>query len=639
MPTLSIDVEARFAKFQDSLDGIQRDVGRAVGNLEKTFSRLSASFGALVAGAGAGSLAAAFKATVDQLDAFNDASDKTGASVEELSSLLNTLSPYGAGLEDITNVAGVLTKAMRGAEEETSKAAGAFKVLGIETRDAEGNFRPIQDVLEDLAKALDGYADGTNKSALAQDILGKGAAQYMPLLKDLAQAQRASATVTTEQAQAAEKFNVEIGKLTRQLDAFKVSLVGPVLKALNDFIAQLKVGTDAAGGFWSALAKFGLATGSPEANIDRITQRIAELNAQIKKDEALASGEGSAFGRGARTAAENRVKQYRADIDEALKELQYFRLLQEQAGRSTNLRSPALYDAEGVKPGAPRNPDGGAAKNTKAAKDALRDVEDYAAKVRGAVADAINGSDIANARLYADSLAELDRLFFDAGLAAEVYESAVAKLSKLKPVTGADGVGKLNDELDRQASKWKDLVDPARVYVRQLEEIRKLVAEGKLTPDEGMLAEFDVQGKWQDTLDPAKQQVEKLDDAARQLGLTFESAFENAIVNGEKFSKVLASLAQDIARIFVRKAITEPLGNAITGLFGGGVGPELLNSSGPYATKSLSANAVSAAGGVTINQTIGAAPGVSGAELARLGGTVQKNTIVAIREARARGVE
>jgi hypothetical protein len=50
-------------------------------------------------------------------------------------------------------------------------------------------------------------------------------------------------------------------------------------------------------------------------------------------------------------------------------------------------------------------------------------------------------------------------------------------------------------------------------------------------------------------------------DAARELGLTFSSAFEDAIIRGEKLSKVLQGLLQDIARIIARKTITEPLGN------------------------------------------------------------------------------
>jgi phage-related minor tail protein len=71
-----------------------------------------------------------------------------------------------------------------------------------------------------------------------------------------------------------------------------------------------------------------------------------------------------------------------------------------------------------------------------------------------------------------------------------------------------------------------------------------------------------VDGKWVGNL-------KKVDDAARQLGLTFTSAFEDAIVNGGKFSDVLKGIEKDLIRIAVRKSITEPAAAKLAGVFGG----------------------------------------------------------------------
>ena len=69
------------------------------------------------------------------------------------------------------------------------------------------------------------------------------------------------------------------------------------------------------------------------------------------------------------------------------------------------------------------------------------------------------------------------------------------------------------------------------------------------------------------------ERLKKTQKAAQDLGFTFASAFENAIVEGEKLRDVLKGLAQDILRIFVRKTVTEPLAgmlaSAFTGAFGG----------------------------------------------------------------------
>lgn len=85
-----------------------------------------------------------------------------------------------------------------------------------------------------------------------------------------------------------------------------------------------------------------------------------------------------------------------------------------------------------------------------------------------------------------------------------------------------------------------------------------------------------------------REEAEPLKDVARDLGFTFSSAFESAIIEGEKLRVVLHGLLQDIARIILRKTVTEPLAQGITnaiavglGSFGFGGGPEQLG--GPRA--------------------------------------------------------
>lgn len=63
--------------------------------------------------------------------------------------------------------------------------------------------------------------------------------------------------------------------------------------------------------------------------------------------------------------------------------------------------------------------------------------------------------------------------------------------------------------------------------------------------------------------------------AARELGMTFSSAFEDAIVKGMQLSDVLRGLAQDLLRIAGRKLITEPMAAGLTDVFKGGIGSVL----------------------------------------------------------------
>lgn len=66
-------------------------------------------------------------------------------------------------------------------------------------------------------------------------------------------------------------------------------------------------------------------------------------------------------------------------------------------------------------------------------------------------------------------------------------------------------------------------------------------------------------------LDEEEKEARKLEDAARSLGLTFSSAFEDAVLAGKKLQDVLRGLALDVARIFVRKTVTEPLALMVSG--------------------------------------------------------------------------
>ncbi len=145
---------------------------------------------------------------------------------------------------------------------------------------------------------------------------------------------------------------------------------------------------------------------------------------------------------------------------------------------------------------------------------------------------------------------------------AEAIESVEAELLKLDPATKAasDRLERLNQLLGATPSA-------------QLEATRQemlLLAEA-LARNEISAEQFTEAAATRLELLP--EQLRTTKSLTEELGLTFSSAFEDAIVNGGELRDVLKGLAQDIARIATRKLISEPLGNAFTsflgGLFGG----------------------------------------------------------------------
>lgn len=83
-----------------------------------------------------------------------------------------------------------------------------------------------------------------------------------------------------------------------------------------------------------------------------------------------------------------------------------------------------------------------------------------------------------------------------------------------------------------------------------------------------------------ETINEQERALRDAEAAGQELGLTFTSAFEDAIVEGNKLRDVLRGLLKDIARIVIRRAVTEPLADFFSGIFkpkprqfGGSVAP------------------------------------------------------------------
>ena len=111
-------------------------------------------------------------------------------------------------------------------------------------------------------------------------------------------------------------------------------------------------------------------------------------------------------------------------------------------------------------------------------------------------------------------------------------------------------------------------------YARRLSNLGTLVERaerlGQPIPDETVSREAQAA---LEELERGQERVqratERASDTARELGLTFSSAFEDAVIRGARLSDVLKGIGQDIARIIARRTITEPLGNALTGALSG----------------------------------------------------------------------
>ncbi len=559
---LTIDVEARFAQVMDGLDSLNAKTSKTVQSMDSAFGGLKATLAGLAGAFTVDALSQKFGSAVKAMADLDDAAQMTGASVESLSSILNTLAPTGVTLETITGATEKLVKSMQGADEETKGAGAAFAALGISVRDGAGNLRSSDQVLIEIAQSLAKYEDGANKVAIAQAIFGKSGASLLPMLKDLAEQQKASSTVSAEQAQAAADLEDKWRKLKVQGDQFAQTIASQIIPGLTKLLDQFTKGIEVAGGFWAALGKFGLANPfkTPADQINSLSTELENQGAIIKRNQALVDGTASAFGRGARNAAQGRVDDANKRIDEINRELQYWRMLEEQQGKVTNLKNNALYgDNSEPKGKTPKLPTGGGTDKKGAIERAELTDE------QKAIVDAFKAIDGVQqrARSAASTLQLLDQMFFEGSLTAKQYDDIVKQIFKTSETAGDAALA----AVEKQAEAWRDAIDPARAYRRQLAEINELEEKGRLTASEAVKARAEVFTKIGDLTKTATESVKDQRSEVEKLGLQFVSSFENAAVKGEGFRAVLQALLQDIAKLGLRQQFTMPLFEAATSFF------------------------------------------------------------------------
>jgi hypothetical protein len=172
-----------------------------------------------------------------------------------------------------------------------------------------------------------------------------------------------------------------------------------------------------------------------------------------------------------------------------------------------------------------------------------------------------------------------------------------------------------------------------------------------------------------------EKQSRENENLARDLGLSFQSAFEDAILRGEKLRGVLAGIAQDIARIILRQTVTTPLAGLVMGGLSSAFGGSSLGDiRGPGGSTSIPFGGPRALGGpveagsaylvgeqgpelfmpgqsgriipngqtgsTVVNQTIQISVGVAQtvrAEIAALMPAIKRQTVDAVADARMRG--
>lgn len=176
---------------KDAIDALNKtnkkgeETGGKLSKMAGAGLKAGAAIGAGAAAGGAALFGMATKAagTTDRIDKM---SQKIGISREGFQEWEFIMSQSGMSIEKMQVGMKTLVNRMDEASTGTGKGADAFKALGLSAVDSQGNLKSQEQMFEETVAALQGMEDGTEKAALANELLGKAGIEMMPLLNGAA---------------------------------------------------------------------------------------------------------------------------------------------------------------------------------------------------------------------------------------------------------------------------------------------------------------------------------------------------------------------------------------------------------------------------------------------------------------------
>ena len=663
---LSIDIEARLANLQAGLDKAGLLAERTANQISGAFSGIksvAATVGpALAAVFAVAGIAGFVRQTLDGIDALNDLSDATGASVENLSALEDAAARTGTQMDTVGAALVKLNQQLAAAKpgNETDQALRAIGLSAEELRRLD----PAEALLQ-VAQSLQQFEDDGNKARLVQELFGKSVKEVAPLLKDLAESGRLNATVTKEQAEEVDRFNKSLFQLGKTATDVARDISGPLITAINNLMERAKKE-----GFLSALFT-PTETGKAIQQAEDLSRAITVVTDRLLRAETLSKNlelPGAARNKWAADAAALRkqlegLQRQALDVTQGLKGA-----------------PPDEYGNEGRR--AANRPSLPALAGPSKPAPTITRPETYDESVTRAITSLIAQTDTVKLAELNAQLAKLDELAA-AGLDQKIVDDL---RSILTPVDRGDVGPPISAELEKvnallAQTDSAQLAEAQRTLVLLNDELSKVDAGSArfVQLQEAIMAAQDRLTELAGTFPELKKQT---DDIGKDIGLTFSSAFEDAIVQGKKFSDILKGIGDDLLRLLVRKSITEPIVGAIGGInwgsllagflgsakgnafgpagvipfasggvvssptmfgFGGGRAG-LMGEAGPEAILPLKRGrdgklGVQSAGmgGVVINQTINVAAGASRNEVLQAAATAKAAAVAEIQDLMRRG--
>jgi len=228
------DATAKIKRWKDSTTQAHDKVGRtakesagkqerAADRVKSSLDKLKKAYFAVAAGVAAvgAAIGKAVTSTADYRDEVAKLSKATGLSTEALSGFRYAAEIGGSSAEGFSKGLRTLIMRMGDVQEGLATSKRAFNQLGVDVLDSTGALRPAEQVMLDVADAMSGMTNDTEKAALAQEIFGRSGLELVPMLSQGSgaikllqeRAETLGLTFSEVEGQQAEDFNDSLTNL------------------------------------------------------------------------------------------------------------------------------------------------------------------------------------------------------------------------------------------------------------------------------------------------------------------------------------------------------------------------------------------------------------------------------------------
>jgi hypothetical protein len=548
-------VRSNLDKVKQSAEGFRVALGRG---------------GLLGAAAGLGAvLVQQTRSVVNLADSLDDLSQRTGVAVEALSKLRVAPELADVSLEQLTTGLKEFNQSLVEASDQSSRAAQVFRALGV---DISGN---TEQSLANTAAAFSRLEDGALKSTLATQLFGRQGLAFIPLLntgseglaKAAAQAEKLGVVISSDFARQAGEFNDNLARIKTSVTGLALSIANPLLPKVNSLAeAFLKLREGGAG----AQKVMDDTTAASARLIARLTafrgggpafEALANIAGGLTRSEPAGNVATGVIGRPAAPPPDTAAL--------------------------TCVASGGRWDGTRCNAPAPVRAAGGGGR---AAGSGGLDARTRSLLANMAPDDEVGvGVIVSELRAFtqeraAEQAAQIEGLVSDTLIRRTLQLQQNVDLlnealrdGKVSPTEYAQAMQRLVDPTDQAGEAARRLsgdIDAlfGQTAIARARELQKIIDEVNRQATAGTRNRAEADQVIEGLVGSTRVQTQRTNDFARDLGLTFTSAFEGAISGGRGLRDILKGIESDLLKIGTRELVTKPFLGFLSDTFGSAAG-------------------------------------------------------------------